>query len=240
MYVLVDRQQMAITHKHREQQVLRDLSWIECTNAGIIMPLGRIEHWMREFTPAELRLIYKNATGHEIQGYGNALGSVVNQMALRLPETDAVAAEVAAQRLCIMDGDKSSYSYCKGSKTPSCHPGLYEPDPLKCARSEAEETLAAASKPAHMPSAPVHAPVANPFANAPAAGQTASAPRAGGTRDIVYKVADEMWQQAGTPRDMKAVLDLRKKIMDVLEAQHSVKRTTASTTLGDWQKSRLN
>jgi hypothetical protein len=240
MYVLVDRQQMAITHKHREQQVLRDLSWIECTNAGIIMPLGRIEHWMREFTPAELRLIYKNATGQEIQGYGNALGSVVNQMALRLPETDAVAAEVAAQRLCVMDGDKSSYSYCKGSKTPTGYPGLFEPDPMNCTRSEVEEALAAASKPVHIPSAPVSNGTANPLTHVPITGQAVSAPRAGGTRDIVYKVADEMWQQAGNPRDMRIVLDLRKKIMDVLEAQHSVKRTTASTTLGDWQKSRLS
>jgi hypothetical protein len=240
MYVLIDRQQMAIVHKHRDVQTLRDLSWIECTNAGLIMPLGRVEHWTKEFTPAELKLIYKNATGAELQGYGNVLGSVVNQMAMRLPETAANPAEVAAQRLCVMDGDKSSFSYCPGSQRPTSHPGLFEPDPIKCERNPAEEATAAASKPAYAPTTPASAGPADPFGAPSSTPRAPSAPRTGGSRETIYKVADDMWEAAGKPTDLKVVLDLRRQIMAVLETEHSVKKTTSSTALGDWQKSRLS
>lgn len=49
-----------------------------------------------------------------------------------------------------------------------------------------------------------------------------------------------MWEQAGKPADLKVVLELRKQIMIVLENEHSIKKTTSSTALGDWQKTRLS
>lgn len=240
MYVLVDRQQMAITHKHRDVQVLRDLSWIECTNAGLIIALGRADVWSREFTPAELKKIYNNATGADLQGYGNVLGHVVNQMALRLPEFECKPEEVAAQRLCVVDGDKSSFQYCPGSMRPTSHYGLFEPDPIKCERNEAEEALAAQSKPAYTPTTVPSPPSGSPFAGAPAAPRAPSAPRAGGNRETIFRVADQMWENAGKPTDIRTVLELRKQIMVELEANHSIKKTTSSTALGDWQKSRLS
>lgn len=240
MYVLVDREQMAITHKHAIREVLNDLGWIECCNAGITIPLGNVAHWSREFTPAELRRIYKAATGVELQGYGNALAHVVHQMAVRLPATPCDPDEARAQRLCVMDGDKKTYQYCPGSKTPTCHKDLFTADPITCERSEAEEATAASSRPTYMPpTTAASAPASNPFApqgTTPRAPAAPSAPRAGGVRDIIFSTADEMWNAAGQPRDLPKILVLRKSIMDVLEAQHSIKRTTSSTALGDWQK----
>lgn len=66
-----------------------------------------------------------------------------------------------------------------------------------------------------------------------------TAPR-GGTSFTVFEVADQMWAEAGKPTELPTVLALRKKMMDVLEKDHGIKRTTSSTTLGGWQKARLN
>lgn len=66
-----------------------------------------------------------------------------------------------------------------------------------------------------------------------------SAPR-GGNRVTIFEVADRMWNEAGSPRDLSVVLPLRKTIMAELEANHGIKKTTSSTALGEWQKLRLN
>lgn len=69
--------------------------------------------------------------------------------------------------------------------------------------------------------------------------KTPSAPR-GGNRVTIFEVADRMWNEAGSPRDLTVVLPLRKTIMAELEANHGIKKTTSSTALGEWQKLRLN
>lgn len=246
MYVLIDRQKMAITHKHRDREVLAKLSWIECTNAGIQCDLNLRK--FLEFTPAELKLLYKNATGNELSGYGNALAHAVLAMAKRLPESDVIPEEVFAQALCVSDGDKSCYSYAKGSKTPTTHRGLFIPEAITCERCEAEEQIATTAMPGYTPPAhPVAGRVggANPVAststqaNVNAAPSAPRAPRVGGAKEIIFKVADEIWAAAGSPRDLAIVLPLRKQMMDILEASHNVKRATASSTLGEWQKQRL-
>lgn len=71
----------------------------------------------------------------------------------------------------------------------------------------------------------------------PATEKRAATSRTAGTRDIIFAVADEMWKEAGEPRDKKEILQLRKQMMDRLEAQ-GVKRNTSSNTLGVWVKER--
>jgi hypothetical protein len=48
-----------------------------------------------------------------------------------------------------------------------------------------------------------------------------------------------MWEAAGKPMDKDTVLALRKEMMQVLETEHSIKKTTSSTALGDWMKQRV-
>lgn len=69
-------------------------------------------------------------------------------------------------------------------------------------------------------------------------------PSAGGGRvanvaAVIYEVADAMWEAAGKPTEAKAVLKLRKEMMNELESR-GVKRTTSSSTLGAWQKDRTS
>lgn len=238
MYILIDRQQMAITHKHRDAAVLRALSWIECTNAGAIMSLSNTRPLL-DFTPQELRLIYQNATGAELKGYANALAQAVLDAAKRMPDTDAVLEEVVAQAACVMDGDKSSFKYVRGAKQPEQLPGLFEADPIKVDRVEAEELRAASGYSAPAFGGTGHAALPPGVPPLPSAPRAPSAPRTGGSRETIFRVADEMWVAAGSPTGLPTVLALRKQIMVELELNHSIKKTTSSTALGDWQKARV-
>lgn len=239
MYVLVDREQMAITHKHHDRSVLADLSWIECTGAGVQVSLTSVRIWT-EFTAAELKRIYKNATGVDLQGYGTSLAQAVFDLARRLPESVVNAAELHAQRMCVMDGDKACYSYAPGASKPAIHQGLFEPPPLRAVRVEAEELRCANSANSYQraPAAPT-APLP-PGVSAPVAPQPPREPRAGGVKETVYRIADAMWAEAGSPTGLKDILELRKSMMNVLESEHGIKKTTSSTTLGGWQKERLS
>jgi hypothetical protein len=78
-----------------------------------------------------------------------------------------------------------------------------------------------------------------PVANTVAPAKIPSAPRSG-NRVTIFEVADRMWNEAGSPKDTSAVLQLRKTIMAELEANNGIKKTTSSTALGEWQKLRLN
>lgn len=238
MYILIDRQQMAITHKHSDRRVLAYLSWIECTNAGLVMSLSNTRP-LQDFTTSELRLIYKNATGAELKGYANQLAQLVIDAAKRMPDTVAKLEEAQAQAALIEDGDKSSFKYVYGAMKPEEVVGVFEADPIPVARVEAEEARVATAPagPAFGGAGPDH-PGAN-ATGAPQAPRAPSGPRTGGTRDIIFRVADEMWAAAGSPTALPSVLTLRKQIMQALESDHSIKKTTSSTALGDWQKLRL-
>lgn len=237
-YVLIDRGQMAITHKHQDRRVLAYLSWIECTNAGLVMSLSNTRP-LQDFTTSELRLIYKNATGAELKGYANQLAQLVIDAAKRMPDTVAILEEVQAQAALIEDGDKSSFKYVHGAMKPEEIVGVFEADPIPVARIEAEEARVASAPagPAFGGAGPEPLPPGVP--PLPGEKRAPSGPRTGGTREVIFSVADEMWAAAGSPTALPSVLALRKQIMQALESNHNVKKTTSSTALGDWQKLRL-
>lgn len=238
MYILIDRNQMAITHKHADRRVLAGLSWIECTNAGLTMSLSNTRP-LQDFTTSELKLLYKNATGVELRGYANQMAQAVLDAAKRMPDTEAVLAEVEAQAACIEDGDKSCFKYVLGAMKPESILGLYEADAIQVPRVEAEEARAVNG---YAGGAFGGTGPANPVANtstAPREPRAPSAPRTGGARETIFRVADEMWTAAGSPTALPTVLALRRQIMQELETSHDVKKTTSSTALGDWQKSRV-
>jgi len=58
----------------------------------------------------------------------------------------------------------------------------------------------------------------------------------GSVGPIIHNVATKMWEEAGQPQDVSTILQLRQKIMKVLNDEHSIKMTTSSNELGRWQK----
>lgn len=240
MYVLVDKDQCAIIHKHKKREVLGCLSWIECTNSAVTIPLGNPKHFLDTFQPNELRKIYKASTGADLPGYGYALAVAVHGLATRLDESVVNEVEVEAQKNKVMDGDKSSYSYQLGFLAPKQHPGIYTPDPMKALADPAEIARAASTAVAPAPAVGGGTGPDRTPAQGVVATRAPAAPRVGGTRDTIFTVADKMWEEIGKTSDVKRVLEMRKQCMAVLEADYSIKKTTSSTALGDWQKMRLS
>lgn len=61
--------------------------------------------------------------------------------------------------------------------------------------------------------------------------------RQNGSRVQIWKRAEELWAQAGSPKDKKTVMKLRLSWMNILEAE-GVKRNTCSCEFGQWMKTK--
>lgn len=232
MYVLVDRQLLRFCHKHHDHRVINALAHIELAhNRTSVFRIDTVSTFP-DVTGMELRILYKQTTGHKFEGFSDFhLRELVLGAARALPESDVVVGEVLTQAATIADNDKGFYQYVKGSRVPSRSHDLYEV-PTMVATQDAAKAMVAAAPPE--PTAPD--PV---VANTSTAARVPSAPR-GGNRATIFEVADQIWNAAGAPKDIPSVLLLRKQAMSELEATHGIKKTTSSTALGDWQKLRLN
>ena len=228
MYVLVDRDKLVFRHAHPDHAVVSALSTIEVAHCAVcILPADAA--CMNTFTDLELRMLYQNTTGQKLEGYFKpSLCKAVAELAMGLPVSDVNAFEVRQQASKISVNDAGFYRYVKGAYTPARLQDLFEPQPL-----QAVPGATPTPTPPAPPTASASAPAATVAPPAPIA-----APR-GGNKAVIWATADEMWEASGKVRDVKAVLELRKRIMDRLE-QEGIKRTSASSELGNWQKVRLN
>jgi len=69
----------------------------------------------------------------------------------------------------------------------------------------------------------------------PASGNSGERTKNSGQREIIFEAAEQKWESMGKPTDLSVIRKMRIELMNELEAL-GVKRTTASTTLGAWQK----
>jgi hypothetical protein len=229
MYVLVDRDKLVFRHAHPDHAVVSALSTIEVAHCAVcILPADPA--CMNTFTDLELRMLYQNTTGKKLEGYFRpALCKAVAELAMGLPVSDVNPFEVKQQASKISINDAGFYRYVKGAYTPARLQELFEPEAL---------VAVPGATPASVPPAPPGATPASTPAAPIAPPATIAAPR-GGNKAVIWATADVMWEQGGKVREVKAVLELRKRIMDQLE-QQGIKRTSASSELGNWQKVRLN
>jgi hypothetical protein len=221
-YILIDRDKMRITHKHPSREVLHALSWIECTNAGAVVSLSNIRP-LSKFTDLELLTIYRNATGILLRSTGLYLAQAVFSMAVRLPDFDCVPSEVFAQRETISDGDKSTYSYLKGSMTPKDHESVFDVVSLRTDRNSDEEELANKFKPV------TNVPPNNALCSSARAGDVPTyqlAPserprphselRTGTLREVAVAITCEMWELWDYPGDDETLAELHTAVMNEL------------------------
>lgn len=241
-YICIDNDNMRVTHKHESRVVINALNWIECNCNTTVMQVGGCG--LDDYTDTELMLLYENLTGSKLVTYANHMRQVVWDAIQRLPLNDVIHIEVHDQAKCIKKGDRGDYRYVKGSRIPEQVGGLL--GGLRTVANKAAEDDKAFTAP------PAPEPTDTPFiASAPApftvstgvsterVPRAPAAPRQGGTKGTVFEVADKMYEDAGRPTVQSDILKLRKQMMEVLESQHGIKRTTSSNTLGEWQKLRI-
>lgn len=243
-YIVIDMDRMCVTHKHPNKTVVSNLSWIESSGAATRILQADKPECFASFTDLELLTMYTATCGVKpsITSRGFLIQAVF-ALVSALPASVANPFEADRQAASIKKDDDQKYKYVSGSFVPGIQGDLFEPQVLTAQRSEATELALQHS--AHLYTAPApqrptaHVlPVIKGVAPPKAPRAPSTAPRSG-QRETIFKVADEIWENAGKPTSVPTVLQLRKQMMVVLESSHGVKKTTSSTALGDWMKARI-
>lgn len=245
MYVSVDKEHLIFLHKHPNGTVVSLLAFIEAPHVAVsVFPCTEARDFKR-FTDLELLKLYQNTTGGANPGfYRPGLEQICLNAVQALPETKAVAWEVDVQSRTIADGDCDRYVYVQGSMKPAPVNELFAPGLRAAVAPELVQAAAALRGRAAGITQASAAGIAPTGRDRPvqatrvaAPGPVGAAPR-GGQREVIWACADKAWEAAGKPVAVPRVIELRKSMMDTLEAQ-GIKRTSASSELGNWMKSRV-
>jgi hypothetical protein len=239
MHIVIDRKPLKfLPIKHESIDVIGNLIWIEAPHSEAwILPLDH--NFLSGFSDLELMLLYKNTTGEPAQRVGNQLRNILFELAERIPVNDVNPFELNCQAELIPECSSERYTYLKGSFKPAIQDKLFKLEPVSLPRNENEAVIAL--RPRTGPPALARTPTATP-APAPNVNRPVAAPRGprqGGVKELIWAVADKMWAAAGSSKDAKIVLNLRKEMMTTLEKEHSVKKTSSSNELGNWMKARI-
>lgn len=236
MYVSIDRENLKFLHKHEDVHVVCNLVHIEAPNVPICVT-HYSGHFLSDFTDMELKMLYRNTTSSDHTSHsGNALRAVLADPADRLPVSDVNKFELDRQAASIPEDNGEPLKYVKGATRPGKVAELF---PLTAPKNPDEDKLAASAsvRPLQRPASA--APTAAPAAPQTRPQRAPAAPRQGGVRAVIWEVADSLWEREGKPTGKAEVLALRKRMMDLLESDHGVKRTSSSSELGQWQKARV-
>jgi len=239
MFVSINMDDLQFVHKHADHEVVSALAWLEMPGQSVMIENTDREFFLAKMTGLDLRMLYKNTTGLDITGTDHI---VVREMLATLVEeklkpTFAHLAELEAQIACVEDDLYAGipWSYALGARKPAKQEDLFH---LFCKPLDGSEAMEAATR------APQRRKVrsATPTAAAPAPAATRPAvpkQRMSSVRPVIWAVADQLWEEAGKPMDKAVVLELRKKMMSVLEETKGIKRTSSSNELGNWMKTRI-
>jgi hypothetical protein len=239
MFVSLNLSDMMFMHKHREHETLSMLAFLEAPHRSVSIENTDLPNFLSTRTGLELRLLYRNTTGMDITGTADI---VVREMVSELVDNHMLESwisltELTAQVNAVEDDlyNGIAYSYARGAKVPAKQEALFE---FHCAPLSGDAAIAAAARaPQRRTLQPAAARPAM-RASAPA-GPAVPKQRMSSVKHDIWLVADRMWTEAGSPKDAKIVLELRKKIMSQLETEKMIKRTSSSNELGNWQKERL-
>lgn len=239
MYILIENDRMVLLHKHTDFRIVADLAWIECRDCSCAIFKVDDAHGLKEYTDLELRTLYQNITGQDIKLQRRQLQQVLVDLIARIPETKVRELEVQQQVERIPEDDTGKWLYVYGAKRPAQKPDLFE---HACCRAKPSEEEINSAKAGKLPALKVPKRAAAPRTrdDRPEAGVTLRppAPKRGTAKPIIWATADRMWEEAGKPTDKAQVLALRKEIMNVLEKEEAIRRTSSSSELGNWHKER--
>lgn len=241
MRVVLDREKLVfLPIKHHDLFVCANLAWIECYPGQPYFITNLDENFLCGLTDFEQIMLYRNTVGSSPTQYGHRLRNVLFELASRIPEREVLNFhELEVQALSVPEKRKARYLYNPGSLKPAVQPELFSLAPLKMEKASDEGRIAASPPvlPASPPPAPAPATPQGGAAQRPPA--PAGAPRQGGVAATVWQVADKAWEAAGSPKDTKEILAIRKDLMVTLENDYGIKRNTSSNELGRWMKQKI-
>lgn len=254
MYVSIDITNCKFLRKHPDVFMLCNLAYIESPHIAVNIQPCDHHTFLNDCTDLELKLLYKNTTGNDQTYYGDKLRAVLCELVSRMPVLEADKWELEYQAQAIPEGNKTPYTYVKGSYKPAILPDLFEGCVLPSATDEA--SLVAQGKKLFNnlypeSNKPRIAPTSgfNPAAGTTIAPQPKATPvppknpqampqKRGTVRVLIWDIADKEWERLGKPTDVKQVLEMRKGLYVTLANEHGIGKNTSSNELGAWQKSK--
>jgi hypothetical protein len=239
MHVVLDRKKLIfLPIKHEDTFVVCNLVFLEAPNAhAYICPLD--QNFLSKLTDLELMILYKNTTNEKAMNVGDSMRNILFEIAERIPAREVNAFELEQQAASVPKQTSKRYLYQPGAFVPFEKPDLFALDPVVLPKAEDEQLIS--RRPRTGPAGPATPAPGRVAPHTPAARPTPAArgPRQGNVRELIWAVADRIWEKANKPTDVKVVLNLRKEIMVTLESEHAVKKTTSSNELGNWMKARI-
>lgn len=189
-----------------------------------------------EFTEPELKQLYHNTTGVEFDKLVTRaqLKTILYHTIRKILPTKTSELELEVQTKFVEKNKGPRYVYVNGSSKPGICTELFEFEAKKTfVDHKMEQKVINGTIPS------VIKPTIAKRKTTDKKPKPRPLRRSGAVKTIIFKVADEEWNKAGCPKDKKEVLTLRKKIMDILGEAEGINRSTASSTLGAWQKERI-
>jgi len=250
MYIVINRDTMVLLHKHSDPEVLANIAWIECNTCPYYIFDLENAQGFQSFTDLELNLLFKNITNMHNEGVMDEIYrlkrkqiiQVIYDLCLRIPESNIDALEVEVQAESIQEGDDRKWLYVRGAKHPAQQQDLFK---HTCKHSEFNNSELQNVKAGKLPALERKLQARTgatghdqPVTNSSTAGNTVKGPKRGTNKAIIWSVADELWEKAGKPTNKMDILAVRKEVMNKLEKEEGIKRTSASSELANWHKTK--
>lgn len=249
MHVLIDMQRMLVLHKHRDRAVLANLAHIE--GVGVVTRLGPADDpcVLHDLTLLDLQLLYKHTTGEALPGYWlESAKNAVMAMLNRIPESDVVPHEVAAQAFEVPWKSASHYKYVKGSTKPTIPSGIFLPEGIKTG-SEPED-FQLSNKYVAAPAAPAYVPPPPPAPKPPRAARSSAAagvktprgtqgsgPAPGTLTARIYARCQEQLDMNNLPGAAQVPADTVRKTVAKMLIDEGVNPSTARRQTMEWMNS---
>jgi hypothetical protein len=240
MYVSIDRDQLRVLHAHQVPGIVHDLVYLECADVDVaVVADTSSELFLEDFTDMELKKLYMNLTGGSAALWDplairHALATILAGVSPTKVDHAELEAQCEYADTIRSETDRTILKYAYGAKRPAQVQELF---PMSAPAMPAwhDSTQRGAQRAA----TPYTPPTPDPSKPRPTAAPRGPRTPGPSARPTIFRVADQLWEEAGKPMDKAVVLELRKKMMAVLETEHGVKKTTSSTALGDWMKDRV-
>lgn len=248
MYIVIDRDNLRVLHKHADQKIASNLANLECPQVSIVVTFCDEKGGFSLLTDLELKLLIKNSNGPDVSRVfsRDSLADIMCKIAQAFPSTENVNGfELQMQLASLAEDDSEPYRYLRGSMKPQPAAGLAELAAL-------HYSGAAIAAPASAPLPVVQGTVAldafgkplGPGGACPPAVMAKilatgdfTAPREGTSTHSIFTFCATAWKESGY-QDSKATLDnIKKKAIDVLCAQ-GLNISTVRTQAQRWYQHR--
>lgn len=215
MYLLLNKRDLTVPYKNENPYVLCNLAWIEIDSDDyVIAPVGH--EILRGMSLPQLQTLYLNITGNELVSTGlKEAWLAFIKVFESLEVTTVDQTELECQAGMLSEEMRGFFKYQRGSGKPTPAEKGVEPEVLHALISKMDNRKTEVKTERVKVSS----------------GQ-------GSIKTIIWREADRIWELNGKPLDKGEVIKVRKLIMDELELAYSIKRTSASSELGNWHKAR--